>query len=879
MKPTYLLQLLLALGLLWPAGPGLAAPGAAVAPVEVTLTGPAGGPTHTGLTFSAAASPDQASLPLTYTWQASGQAPLVHTGGLTDTASFTWPAAGEQVVELTVSNAAGAASARHRLSLVEPPLDLVLLFDVSYSMDYDTNCYGCWQETDPAGLDYPANGAANPLPDTTAGPLCGQAPSPFEQDGYQFLVHEAELYASNEPQQGWAFAQHGPGHSFWALQRVEANTTSGQALVRAHPSNLDSQSDIRSNPQLIGMAYNAECFAGPDLSGACWQTRAAAIGQPIPPSDVPRLAYDFTPTWDGPTAIWIRAVGGLRGPYALEWNGPTPARNPAGYRTLRTYPFTLFWQVNAADIQGDAYQNLDYSTNPAYSSDPLTLPWRWTKLGTASTSNGAPATLRLYQGSAGFAVDKIIFTNDQSGQVGTVADSYASLPLTSTLRSVLSLNSATGPAATPGSATREACNPCNPVFGLAVDPAGCTCRTGPADPPPGAGQGCTQVIAPTDQLANDLFGDIAPLRNVQEAAKRLIAQLNPRFDQAALVPYNIYSSYTDRIRAKLQCLHWTADDPAGPARCYDPAADPLGYTLTQRALENQTKNNATDLGEALREGLEELGAPVPGYNEAVDSACTTTINDGHACDRGQAVARAIILTNDGPPGQNKAPCPLDFTWTGLYGRGRPYDCAMYYAGQAANQGVSLFIIGVGSGPDTDLLQAMATGTDPGTGRVYFEPECGAFYPTASLTGLDESFNQALAAARACAARRGIPFLALTKTGPARTEAGRPITYTLTVTNTGSLTATGLVITDTVPAGAGYVGGGSLANGVVSWTVPELGPGAAVQVSFVVTASRTITNSDYRVGAGGGYSAAGEVIVITISEPRRMYLPVIMKLSP
>jgi hypothetical protein len=41
--------------------------------------------------------------------------------------------------------------------------------------------------------------------------------------------------------------------------------------------------------------------------------------------------------------------------------------------------------------------------------------WRWIKLGTASTISGTQSTLKLYQGSAGYMVDKIVFTNDSSG--------------------------------------------------------------------------------------------------------------------------------------------------------------------------------------------------------------------------------------------------------------------------------------------------------------------------------------------------------------------------------------------------------------------------------------------------------------------------------
>ncbi|MGD9100308.1 MAG: C25 family cysteine peptidase, partial [Anaerolineae bacterium] len=110
---------------------------------------------------------------------------------------------------------------------------------------------------------------------------------------------------------------------------------------------------------------------------------------------------------------------------------------------------------------------------------------------------------------------------------------------------------------------------------------------------------------------------------------------------------------------------------------------------------------------------------------------------------------------------------------------------------------------------------------------------------------------------------GSPLLAISKTGPATVAANAPITYTLTVINSGGAEATGLVITDTIPSGAYYVSGGTKVGGVVSWTVDNLGEGLSTTVQFVVTATvSSITNSDYIVRAAGGYSATGSVVVVT-----------------
>ncbi|MCA9974081.1 MAG: PKD domain-containing protein, partial [Anaerolineales bacterium] len=76
-------------------------------PASVALTGPASGWPAQPAAFVATVSPASVAVPLTYTWQAAGQPPLVHTGGVTDTAVFTWTAAGVYTVSVTVENGFG----------------------------------------------------------------------------------------------------------------------------------------------------------------------------------------------------------------------------------------------------------------------------------------------------------------------------------------------------------------------------------------------------------------------------------------------------------------------------------------------------------------------------------------------------------------------------------------------------------------------------------------------------------------------------------------------------------------------------------------------------------------------------------------------------
>lgn len=131
--------------------------------------------------------------------------------------------------------------------------------------------------------------------------------------------------------------------------------------------------------------------------------------------------------------------------------------------------------------------------------------------------------------------------------------------------------------------------------------------------------------------------------------------------------------------------------------------------------------------------------------------------------------------------------------------------------------------------------------------------------------------------------RPSPELTIGKTGPSGVKSGERITYTLTIANHGFITATHLLITDVVPSGASVVEpvpGGTLDLPVVIWMVDQLAPhGAILNLQFAVTATQTITNSDYYVSCAEGVSATGATTVVTHVGWHNVYLPLVLRQSP
>ncbi len=98
-----------------------------IPPTNIQLSAPATAVTGETITITAALTPPTSTLPLTYTWQADDQPPLVQMGGITDTAVYSWTIPGPKIITVTAENTAGSVTAVHTLT-IEPLLpDLTVL--------------------------------------------------------------------------------------------------------------------------------------------------------------------------------------------------------------------------------------------------------------------------------------------------------------------------------------------------------------------------------------------------------------------------------------------------------------------------------------------------------------------------------------------------------------------------------------------------------------------------------------------------------------------------------------------------------------------------------------------------------------------------------
>jgi uncharacterized repeat protein (TIGR01451 family) len=115
-----------------------------------------------------------------------------------------------------------------------------------------------------------------------------------------------------------------------------------------------------------------------------------------------------------------------------------------------------------------------------------------------------------------------------------------------------------------------------------------------------------------------------------------------------------------------------------------------------------------------------------------------------------------------------------------------------------------------------------------------------------------------------------PTLTVVITPPASATVGQPVTYTVSVTNQGPGTATGIVLSDVLPAGVTFdsatpsQGTASLADGTVTAELGDLANGATATLTLIVTPTGTDSLADSASLTGGSYNRASSTASATIS---------------
>jgi hypothetical protein len=194
---------------------------------SVSITGPAGGVIQTSYTFTASMAPVTSTVPVNYVWQASGQTPVTHTGGLSDTVNFTWGSGGVKAITVTASNLVNTVTGTHAIT-IEAWVE-------ASPVPHITSFYGSAQcEDDPDGFYVigGAEGYSDPINDfyhydaasDTWAPL---ADLPIEMMGIAATCYEGKIYAAG----GWRYPANVT--NLFHIYDITSNTwTTGPPLPR-----------------------------------------------------------------------------------------------------------------------------------------------------------------------------------------------------------------------------------------------------------------------------------------------------------------------------------------------------------------------------------------------------------------------------------------------------------------------------------------------------------------------------------------------------------------------------------------------------------------------------------------------------------------------
>jgi Mg-chelatase subunit ChlD len=397
--------------------------------------------------------------------------------------------AGQQFSDVPVTGKAVAENVQN--------LDVVVAFDRSGSMQFDTICFGCWEVADKKGYDYSRwspgeeypGGVRHPLPYPNE--LCsGYGPGDmyYTYEGHEYIIIEAEHYTNSWPPFDPDYRD--SKSSYWGLQR------NGTGSSTHNDSCVDSETDRKAGCGGY-MQHNPFSTSFPEQVYDAGEV-----------AEAPQLTYEFQVPSTGDYRLWLRGQGGG----SVNWS--------AGLN-----PSTVHWALDGA------YRGT--STNFSFGStwDGASYGyWRWQRLDQFSLTADVTYTLQIMAGGAGFRLDKIAITNE-------LADSRANDILPNDANAA----KRRGPDATAGR-SGWACWECNPIYGPPSSPE---C------------QAFWDGNPLWQSMYDAMFDDQQPIRAAKEAVKMFVDppqevenRLDPEFDQVGLVSYSTDSA----IDSELECL-------------------------------------------------------------------------------------------------------------------------------------------------------------------------------------------------------------------------------------------------------------------------------------------------------------------------------------
>ena len=537
-------------------------------------------------------------------------------------------------------------------------LDVVLVFDRSGSMEFDTLCYGCWEPD--SGESYP-DGNFYPLPwdsdDDGSPDHCeGNDPIIEEQggtDNYYYII-EAEEYSrlSNSYNRDmttlgytyWVLQRNGDSDSWWLGDTGAYGRDSRGAYLGYHPARTHDGADGTGVPCYWDDLTDPEPGWSFPAERACSRhSDILALGGPFPS---PRADYEFTVEESDTYYVWMRGQGGNGGNVFWGLSGP-------GYSDYELIGREYF------NSRGSGYTNGGDGT------------WMWDLMGCSENSSDCgnylqadeTYTLHLWGGDPGFDADRIIITNDND------CDDDDDAPPWSVRNSGHIDNNRTA----------WACDPCDARFG------------GAPSVPAGSGRPiCTSGMAPQpNRLEDYIYDDEQPIRGSVEAAKNFVRRMDPRYDQIGYVSYSSSAS----IDSQLECVRRRGLDDCTADNDNDGVSDRIESEVIQE-LEDTHAGGGTNIADGIDEGIKVLSNTPGQYGRPGAAHIMVVMTDGES--------NTVSGTSSA--------CDDEDLWPDNSGGSnvrRAKDCVVYYAMQARNNGIVIYSITLGDGADIELMQYIA----------------------------------------------------------------------------------------------------------------------------------------------------------------------------